>query len=178
MRLPTGFSYRVDQGIDTFEGHFTSADGAVVVRHDIGGYAGAWASRKGALAFHERVVGRARVWTAKRDWPDGQAGHTLLVAVTFPDSGCANFFVKSSKPEDAATIEFIATSFRPKALSDPCVKLTADLIRLVGQYETAHVVNPSERSLEPDVAGLRVDCRGLVHWAQTAFWDVEPIDCR
>lgn len=116
VRLPKGFSYRVDQGTDTFEGHFSSADGAVVVRHDIGSYAGAWASRKRGLAFNERFVEGARVWTAKRDWPDGQGGRTVLVVVTFPDSGCANFFAESSSSKDAATIEFIANSFRPKGL--------------------------------------------------------------
>lgn len=92
IRLPLGFSYSVDQGADTFEGHFTSRDRKLIVRHDIGGYAGAWASRKGAFHFEEREVDGARVWTAKRDYPDGKGGRTTLVAVTFPDSGCANFF--------------------------------------------------------------------------------------
>jgi hypothetical protein len=114
VALPVGFIYRVDQGTDSFEGHFTSPDGKVVVRHDIGGYAGAWAARGKALVFAETVVEDTRVWTAKRDWPDGKGGHTTLIAVTFPDSGCANFFLESSKPEDAAVINFVARSFRPK----------------------------------------------------------------
>ena len=46
VSLPIGFTYQVDQGGDTFEGHFTSADGKLIIRYDIGGYAGAWASNK------------------------------------------------------------------------------------------------------------------------------------
>jgi hypothetical protein len=114
VTLPAGFTYQQDQGVDTFEGHFTSPDGKVVVRHDIGGYAGAWAAREKAFFFEERVVQGARVWSSKRDWPDGKGGRTTLLAVTFPDCECANFFVKSSRVEDGAPIDLIARSFRPK----------------------------------------------------------------
>ncbi len=121
VTLPIGFTYQVDHGGDTFEGHFTSADGKLVIRHDIGGYAGAWASRDNAFFFREDVIDGARVWIAKRDWPDGKGkgGHTTLVAVTFPDSGCANFFVESSRPEDATPVDFIASSFRPTVRTAP-----------------------------------------------------------
>src|SRR5437764_1154651 len=62
VHLPVGFTYQVDRGADTFEGHFTSADGKLVIRHDIGGYAGAWASSDKSFFFHENVVDDARVW--------------------------------------------------------------------------------------------------------------------
>ena len=121
VNLPVGFTYQVDQGADTFEGHFTSADGKLVIRHNIGGYAGAWASREKSFFFHENVIDDARVWIAKREWPDGKGkgGRTTLVAVTFPDSGCANFFLESSKPEDATPVDFIARSFRPTSRTAP-----------------------------------------------------------
>jgi hypothetical protein len=114
VKLPAGFSYQVDQGTDTFEGHFTSRDKRLIIRHDIGGYAGAWASSRNATKFQEREVQGARVWTATHDWPDGKGGKTKLVGVTFPDSGCANFFVKSSEPRDADAIATIADSFQPR----------------------------------------------------------------
>jgi hypothetical protein len=123
VTLPSGFTYQVDQGADTFEGHFTSPDGKTVVGYDIGWYAGAWATREKAFFFDARVVDGARVWTAKRDWPDGKGGRTTLVAVTFPDSGCANFFLASARVEDATFMHFIARSFRPKRRtesSSPC----------------------------------------------------------
>lgn len=126
VQLPVGFRYQVDQGTDTFEGHFTSPDRALIVYHDIGGYAGAYASRKRALNFEERLVDGARIWTARREWPDGKGGRTVLVAVTFPDSGCANFFLESSKPNDVAPIEFIAKSFRPKRRGNPGTFCQAD----------------------------------------------------
>lgn len=116
VKVPVGFKYQMDQGADTFQGHFTSPDGKVVVRHDIGGYAGAWASQERAFFFEEKLVAGARVWIAKQDWPNGKGGKTTLVAVTFPDSGCANFFLESSNIEGAAPIDFIARSFRPKGV--------------------------------------------------------------
>ena len=119
MRLPAGFTYQVDQGTDTFEGHFSSPDGKLVVRHDIGGYAGAWASRKDALSFEERIVESSRVWTARRTRLDVSEGTTVLVAATFPDNGCANFYLKSSNGEDATIIEALAGTFRPKGQTNP-----------------------------------------------------------
>ena len=119
VSLPAGFTYQVDQGADSFEGHFTSADGKLVIRHDIGGYAGTWADRKTSFFFHEDVIDGARVWIAKSEWPDGKGGRTTLVAVTFPDSGSANFFLKSTKLEDALPVDFIARSFRPTKRAVP-----------------------------------------------------------
>lgn len=119
IKLPRGFTYQVDQGADTSEGHFTSADGTLVIQHDIGGYAGAWASPKRSSFFEESVVENARVWVARRAWPDGKGGQTTLVAVTFPDSGCANFFVASSKPQAAVVVDLIARSFRPNGRTTP-----------------------------------------------------------
>jgi hypothetical protein len=48
VTLPVGFIYRGDPS-DTLEGHFTSPDGKLVIRHDIGGYTGAYAAREGAF---------------------------------------------------------------------------------------------------------------------------------
>jgi hypothetical protein len=62
--------------------------------------------------FNETVVDGFRVLTAERDWPDGKGGRTVLVAVTFPEAECANFFLESANPEDAKIIDFIARSFR------------------------------------------------------------------
>jgi hypothetical protein len=112
VSLPSGFTYQTDPS-DTLEGHFTSADGKFIVRHDIGLYAGIWANRRDAFAFEERITDGARVWTARRK--RGKDGATTLVAVTFPDNGCANFYLESSNSEDAAVIDALARTFRPKA---------------------------------------------------------------
>jgi hypothetical protein len=120
VKLPVGFTYQVDQGVDTLEGHFTSADGKLIIRHDIGAYAGTWARREKAFFFRENVIDDARVWVAKREWPAGKEGiRTTLVVVTFPDSGSANFFLESSKPEEVTAIDFIARSFRPTSRPAP-----------------------------------------------------------
>jgi len=104
VRLPRGFTFRQDRGTDTVEGHFTSPDGRVVVRLDIGGYAGVYAKREDAVRFAETVVDGRRVWIATQRRP-------FRVAVTFPDSGCANFYADSA---DGGAIEAIARSFRSR----------------------------------------------------------------
>jgi hypothetical protein len=63
------------------------------------------------LSFSVGIVEGFRVLRADRDWPDGKGGRTVLVAVTFPDAECANFFLESRNPEDATIIEYIARSF-------------------------------------------------------------------
>jgi len=118
VTLPGGFRYREDHGADSFEGHFTSPDGKIIVRHDIGGYAGASANRREAVAFEERVIDGSRAWIAQRKWPDGPVATTFMFAVTFPDNGCANFFLTSNNVADAWPIQRIAQSFRPKGKSD------------------------------------------------------------
>jgi hypothetical protein len=85
---------RISLGIDSFEGQFTSHDGEVIISHDIGWLAGAYASRDKSAYFEETVTDGARVWFGKQDWPDGKGGRTRLKAVTLPDSGCANVFLK------------------------------------------------------------------------------------
>jgi|SRR5579872_765897 len=116
VRIPAGFTHEIEPS-DTFQGHFTSRDGKPVIRHDIGGYAGVYAERKDALFFEERIVDGARVWTARRTW--GMTGTKTLIAVTFPDNGCANFYLESSKGEDASIIDALARSFRPKGQDKP-----------------------------------------------------------
>jgi len=110
VTLPLGLKYWADKG-DTLAGRFTSGDGKLIVRHDIGGYAGAYANMRGTEVFEERIVNDARVWTGRKKWT---RGGTMLFAVTFPDNGCANFYVESTDLKNAAIIDQIARSFRPK----------------------------------------------------------------
>jgi hypothetical protein len=119
VSLPAGYSYQQDPGGDSFEGHFTSPNGKLVIGHDIGSNAGAWAKQgKHTSFFEERIEQGSRVWITRRSWPDGKGGNTItLMAVTFPDGGCANFFLKSSKIEDFETIAQLARSFRPKGIT-------------------------------------------------------------
>lgn len=70
-------------------------------------------------AFEERIVDGARVWTGHEKWPIAGVSGVVLYAVTFPDSGCANFYLQSSNPNDAAIIRGIAQSFHPRIRSAP-----------------------------------------------------------
>ena len=100
ITLPVGLRYQRDAG-DTFEGHFASRDGKLIIHHDIGGYAGAWAKTKGSEVFEERIVEGARVWTGQLR-SRGAGDSTVRFAVTFPDNGCANFYLRSNNINDAA----------------------------------------------------------------------------
>lgn len=107
VTLPPGFSYKGERS-DTFADRFTN--GRIVIRHDIGGYAGAYARPISSYHFSESSVAGSRVWVAHRPW--GSQGRGLS-AVTFPDAGWANFFTESSNAAQKQTIAAIAASFRP-----------------------------------------------------------------
>ena len=111
VQLPTGFTYEAHRGIDTSVGRFTSRDGRLVILHDIGRLAGEYA---GTGEFEETLSEGSRVKITHRKEPDGEVGTTVFAAVSFPDSGGANFYLTSSSEEHLATVDFIAQSFRPK----------------------------------------------------------------
>jgi len=131
VKIPLGFTHHGGEGTDTFEGHFSSPDGKLAIRYDIGWYAGARANPKEAASFEERFIDGARVWTAHRKRSDGRGGSTTDAAVTFPDGGCANFFLDSPRVEDAELIAHIAQTYRPSLRRDsgvgsPCQGVPAD----------------------------------------------------
>jgi len=110
VTLPAGLTYH-GQPSDSFEGYFTSPDERLIVRFDIGGYAGHYAHREDAVFFEERTAENARVWVSK----NCRANRPCRIAVTFPDSECANFFVYGGGDADVAVIRSIARSFNPRA---------------------------------------------------------------
>jgi hypothetical protein len=113
VTIPFGLSYRDAFGVDSFMGEFYSLDEKLVIQHDIGFYAGAWAQRDGAIVFDERLTGGARVWIAERPWGP-KNNQSKLAVVTFPDNGCANFYVESRDGSRLDAIRQIASSFHPK----------------------------------------------------------------
>lgn len=115
ITLPHGFYYQQDQGIDSFVGHFASVLHSVVVKHDIGAYAGSFANPRTPDFYREFKVGGARVRIAMRaqQYPN-HPRH--FFAVTFPDSGLANFYFASNDPADSLLLDQIARSYRPHPL--------------------------------------------------------------
>lgn len=111
VRLPPGWTYAQRGSADSFAGAFVSPDGKRWIGFDIGGSAGLWATEEDCL-FDESVVDNTRIWTAQlcRD-KDTQTPNRY--AVTFPDSGPANFYMRADNAVDAEPIWFIAQSFRP-----------------------------------------------------------------
>jgi hypothetical protein len=130
VRLPAGFTYRADHGIDTFVGHFTSQDGKLVIDHDIGELAGehGGAGRSETLKEGSRVrLGRAR--------SDREGSTTFFSKVSFPDNGCANFYVESPNENDLAVIDFIAKTFRPASPTPSWVRpLLPEVLRSDCRY--------------------------------------------
>jgi hypothetical protein len=117
VKLPPDLKYTKAES-DTFEGEFKSDSGKILILHDIGARAGAFAQQEGAVAFEERVVDGARVWIGQRSRSHGQMMEMLHV-VTFPDNGCANFFIESNDVRSASVIRAIADSFKPRNTAKP-----------------------------------------------------------
>jgi len=68
------------------------------------------------LQFEERAVEGGRVWIGRGDPHPGRrrpGGNWVLGAVTFPDAGCATFYLDSNSSKDAAVIDEIVRTFRP-----------------------------------------------------------------
>jgi hypothetical protein len=112
ITLPPEMKYaRIEN--ETFAGQWISDSGRIVINHDIGPAAGAWAQNLNARVFEEKMVDGARVWLAQR-LRGGEGDAEVLVAVTFPDNGCANFFMLSKTMMDISVIRKLAATFRPK----------------------------------------------------------------
>jgi len=90
-------------------GYFTSQDGNIVITHDIGELAG----EHGGMGKSETLIEGSRVRVGRATSSDDNGHATFFSKVSFPDSGCANFYLESPNEKDAAAIEFIARSFRP-----------------------------------------------------------------
>ena len=131
VRLPAGFTYEAEQGIDTVVGHFTSPDGALVIEHDIGELAG----EHGGIGGAETLTEGSRVRVGRTIDHDGKGRTTFFFKVIFPDNGCANFYLESPNERDAAAIEFIARSFRPTGRTPPWVRpLLPEVLRSDCRY--------------------------------------------
>ena len=72
------------------------------------------------VELHRGECRRHWVLTARRHWPEGRGGLTVLVPFRFPEAGCANFFLESDNPEDAKIIDFMAHGFAARALYSRC----------------------------------------------------------
>jgi len=110
IKLPARFTYQRDLGIDTFVGHFTSQDGKLIIEHDIGELAG----EHEGMAKSEKLTEGSRVIVGRATYSDDRGRTVFISKVSFPDSGCANFSVRSPSEEDVPVIESIAGSFHPK----------------------------------------------------------------
>jgi hypothetical protein len=110
VKMPAGFTYARETGIDTFVGRFTSEAGRLVVEHDIGELA----AEHGGMGNLETLTEGSRVRFGSGAHDDGKGGKEYFFKVSFPDAGCANFYLESTSEKDAALIEFIARSFHPR----------------------------------------------------------------
>ncbi|MGC4054127.1 MAG: hypothetical protein QM757_34005 [Paludibaculum sp.] len=109
VRVPVGFTYKTQLGIDTFVGHFTSPNGRLVIQYDIGELA----AEHGGMGRSEWLTNGSRVRIGRTVYTDDKGGTQHFFKVSFPDSGCANFSLASTSERDAAVILDIAKSFQP-----------------------------------------------------------------
>jgi hypothetical protein len=111
VKIAPGFRAERITGIDTLMGQFVSADGRVTITYDIGELAG----EHGGTGRRETVVQGARVRTGEATRTDDSGRTLYFFKVSFPDSGCANFYLESTDARDRRAIDEIAAGFRPKA---------------------------------------------------------------
>jgi hypothetical protein len=110
VKMPAGFTYARETGIDTFMGLFTSEDGRLVIEHDIGELA----AEHGGMGNMETLIEGSRVRYGSVAHDNEKGGKEYFFKVSFPDASCANFYMESTSEKDVALIEVIARSFRPR----------------------------------------------------------------
>ena len=100
LRLPPGYQYAHFRGFDTLVGSFHSPDGRLTIEHDIGELA----------AEH---LGLGRPWSTKDGARILLARTPTAALLSFPDTGCANFYLESDDPNDLRLLEQLAQTYRP-----------------------------------------------------------------
>ena len=96
--------------LDASVGQFTSHEGKLVIEYDIGELEG----EHGGMGELETLTEGFRVRSGRVTRRVGEAGTSFFASASFPDSGCANFYLESPREEDSAAIDVIAKSFRPR----------------------------------------------------------------
>ena len=131
VKIPSGFTYAREIGIDTFVGRFTSENGSLVIEHDIGKLA----AEHGGIGSLETLIEGSRVRYGSVAHDDEKGGKEYFFKVSFPDASCANFYLDSTNEKDAAIIEFMARSFRPRGWLPSFLRpLLPELIRSDCRY--------------------------------------------
>ena len=64
----------------------------------------------------------SRVRVVRATYTNAKGDTEHFFKVSFPDSGCANFYLESTNEKDAAVIDFIARSFRPRGLTPSFIR--------------------------------------------------------
>ena len=109
VKLPLGFSYTRLEGIDSTVGRFTAADGAIVIRHDIGELGGGLPD----TPVSETATLGSRVQFGRSVRLDEVGRTRFLFEVSFPDSGCAKFWLEAPDESGSIVIASLANSFQP-----------------------------------------------------------------
>jgi hypothetical protein len=112
VELPSGFTHAQDQGVDSFVGHFTSADGKLVVDYDIGINASVNALHpEGPILSSTNVtVNGLTGIIVTTQWGDAK-----YAIVSFPKGGPANFFARIRNDSDFELVKKISLSYRLKS---------------------------------------------------------------
>lgn len=106
IEFPTGYEHHQNNGIDTRVGELHSADGQITVRYDIGELAG---EHGGIGTFTESLTNGHRVRTSNSTGVESR-----FMAISFPDSGCANFVVESQSGPASRIVNHINAKFKPR----------------------------------------------------------------
>ena len=116
ISMPKGFAHIIGQGLDSTVGKIQSVDGGISISYDIGPMAGVQARPPQAgdahktFWFREGKIGGTPVLTTLHGYNDGR----LILYVSFPKLGPANFYTEVKDAEHARRLETLIYSFQPK----------------------------------------------------------------
>jgi hypothetical protein len=108
--LPPGFTHARDRGIDSYVGHFISADGHLIIQYDIGADSGVYATHPDGEVLSSSEVkvndSKALIVLVRRN-------NEKHLIISFPE-GSVNFFAKVENDADIETVRKLVLSFRWK----------------------------------------------------------------
>ena len=110
VKLPRGFTYTPQAGIDSAVGEFSAESGRTIIRHDIGELGGGGPS---SPQVSEMLIEGSRVRLGRETRLNEKGKAKFRFELQFPDSGCAKFWLETFDESDRIVIASLANSFRP-----------------------------------------------------------------
>ena len=112
VELPDGFTHSRGEPLDSFNGHFTSTDGHLMICYDIGAMAGVYTS--GIVEKDITSSSKTTVHGLTALIVIARQKDTRHAYISFPRGGPANFYAIIKDDDDLEMVKKLAFSYRLK----------------------------------------------------------------